>query len=313
MSAARFGLIAMLAWCFISAAADVYVGKLVATIDPTLLCFGIFSCSVIFFIVLNLKNRLILYTKISTHFKTILMINITTFLAWYFTIYPLKYIEPSIVVAVILATLPIATLISSIALNSDNAVATLRNFIISILLFFGIGFLAVVVFSHHSAIKHTPLWPTIGSFLGCMTSGFALGINNIHTKQLSRAGFTPIDILSTRFILTVLISGLLIRHQIYSVVHHDVWLYIIIAALAIIIIPQIIFQYALRAIEPLTTSIIGSFKAVVVFGMEILNQQLILTAWTIMGVIYLTCVAISGTLLQNRKNIVSQKQQTTHH
>jgi drug/metabolite transporter (DMT)-like permease len=298
---ARFGLIAMLSWCLISAGADVYVSKIVATIDPTLLCFGIFLCATLFFAIWNFKNRQALYKKIGTHFKTLVKINITTFIAWYFTIYPLKYIEPSIVVAVILATLPIATLISGILLKSDKAVATSHNITVSVLLFFGISFLAAIVFTHHSAMQHVSLLPAILSFLACIASGFALGVNNIHTKQLSRSGFTPVDILTTRFLLTVLVTGLIIHHQIPTVIHHYEWLYILIAGLAMVIIPQTIFQYALQAVEPYTTSIIASLKAVAVFGLEFFNQELILTAWTIVGVAYLACVGISGTLLQNRR------------
>ena len=295
----------MLAWCLVSAGADVYVGRIVATIDPTLLCFGIFMCAVVFFALWNFKNRRSLYAKVRTHLTTLVMINITTFIAWYFTIYPLKYIEPSIVVAVILATLPIATLLSGVWIGSDKAVATRRNMAVCVLLFLGIGFLAMIVFTHRSAMQHAAFWPTVLSFVACIVSGVALGVNNIHTKQLSRSGFTPIDILTTRFIFTVLLTGLIARHQIPTVIHHYVWLYIVIAGLTMVIIPQTIFQYALRAIEPLTTSVIGSLKAVVVFGLEFFNQELVLTAWTIIGVVYLTGVALSGTVLQNRKKVAS--------
>ncbi len=81
-----------------------------AKIEPELLCFAIFVISALFFLLYNVKNLPALYQKVISNSRTVLFVNVTTFLCWYGVIYPLKYIEPAIVAAIILAALPIATL-----------------------------------------------------------------------------------------------------------------------------------------------------------------------------------------------------------
>lgn len=296
----RLGLFAMLAWCVVSAFADVFTGAMASVIDPTLLCFGIFFYASLFFLILNVKNLTLIYQKIVAHFKTVVKINVATFAIWYLTIYPLKFIEPSIVGAIILATMPIATLIMGALMNYDKKLNK-QNVIISILLFVGIIFLAIIVLNHKSGIQHFSFLFTLLSLIGCVAAGVALAINSIYTKRLSKEGFSPFDILTFRFILTVLITGVLAHKSLPEIFHHAIGWHIVILAFMLIIIPQTFFQYALRELEPITTAIIAPLKPVLVFPLELLNRELILTPWTILGVAYLSIVSIGGTLIQYKR------------
>ena len=190
--------------------------------------------------------------------------------------------EPIIVVAIILASQPILTLISGFIIGYKKQISV-REFSFSALLFIGIFFLAMIVLDHKSAINHFSSFRMLIAFLACLGSGIALAINNIHTKKLSRNGFTPIDILSVRFIFMVIFTFLLVKHELHATFHGDLWLKVLIISASLIIIPQTVFQYALRELEPLTISMVAPLKPVLVFLFEFCTRELTPTFWSITG------------------------------
>lgn len=300
MKESGFAYIAMLVWCLTSAVAYVLTGVMAAIIEPILLCFGIFLVATVFFLFYNLKQLRSLYQKVLTNGRAVLFVNVTTLLCWYWTIYPLKYIEPAIVAATILAALPIATLLAGFVMGYKKELSR-QELILSILLFMGIFFLAMIVLARKSAIDHFSSLTMLLAFLCCIGSAMALAINNIHTKRLSLRGFSPIDILSVRFWLIVILAGFLARHEIHTVFVGYLWFHVAVISASLIIIPQTIFQYALRELEPVTVSLISPLKPVLVFFFEFFNKELSLSFWSLSGIVYLTVVSIAGALGQYKK------------
>src|SRR6187455_29270 len=86
----------MLLWCIVSAIAYVTTSVIETTINPVLLCFGVFFMASLTFAAYRIKNFSALKSKIKIHFKHIVLVNITTLGCWFLTIYPLKFIDPSI-------------------------------------------------------------------------------------------------------------------------------------------------------------------------------------------------------------------------
>ncbi len=176
-----------------------------------------------------------------------------------------------------------------------------QELIISILLFVGIFLLALVVLEQKSAIRHFSFLTMLWAFLCCIGSGVALAINNIQAKKLSLNGFSPIDILSIRFWLMIGLTFFLAKPEIPTIFNDSLWLPMLIIAVSFIIIPQTIFQYALRELEPLTIAIICPLNPVLVFFFEIFNRELSLMFWSLSGILYLTIISIAGALMQYKK------------
>jgi len=100
------GYLAMIGWAVTSAWASVYTGKTVANVDPIFLCFGTFLYVVIFFLATRIIQARSFIRRINTAKRYLLIVNVTTLCCWVATIYPLKYIEPSIVSSIIFSALP---------------------------------------------------------------------------------------------------------------------------------------------------------------------------------------------------------------
>jgi drug/metabolite transporter (DMT)-like permease len=294
------GFIAIMIWCAVSAGAYVFTGYIEESVDPILLCFGVFLVSTLFFGIINFKKTTQIKGKYKNNLKNIMLVNITTLGCWFLTLYPLKYIEPSIVNSVILTALPIATLIIGHVLSTNKNI-TNTDYIVSTLLFFGIFFLALVCFSQKSAMKNISLHNALIAFISCIGGGLSLAINNIYTKKLSNKGFSPFDILTVRFILITIIAGILSYSMIDKLHNLKLIIDIFIIAGSLIIIPQIVFQYSLRDLEPITISIVAPLMPILVFFSEFYNKQLHPTTWTIAGVIYISAISIVGTVIRYQK------------
>jgi drug/metabolite transporter (DMT)-like permease len=292
----KIGFFLLLLWCIVSAVAYIFIGKTANFIGTILLCFGLFSLSFIFFFILNFIKLKSLFYQCQKQKKNLLLVNITTFLTWFLTLYPLKFIEPAIVNALVLTTLPIATL--GILWKTQKNIQSILS---AVFLFLGIVFLFVILKEKKSGLQLFSA-DVIISFLCCLGAGIFLAINNIFTKKLSIAGFSPIDILTSRFILMIIITGLLSIPQIKILLLPDVFGKILLISLSLIIIPQTIFQYALKNTDPFSIAVVSSLKPVVVFFLEIFNTELALSFWTILGVSYLALVSILSSIFQYKRS-----------
>lgn len=297
-----FGFILMLLWCLVSAVAYIATSDIESTINPLLLCFGIFFVVTLTFSVYRIKNFIELKNKIKTHFKNVLLINLTTLGCWFFVIYPLKFIDPSVLNTVVLATLPIATLLISLFSYRAQRISYLDYFI-SILLFIGIFFLGIICFEQKTVMPHFALHHLIIAFGSCIASGIFLATNTIYSKKLSNNGFQPFDILAIRFILIMLVSAILSAPAIHKIINFTSIAEIIAIAFLLIIVPQIIFQYALKELEPITISMISPLMPIMIFLIGFFTIKFHPTFLTIMAVSYVCVISVVGSFFRYKNNM----------
>lgn len=295
------GFIAIIIWCIVSAIAYVFTTVAEETINANLLCFGIFLVALIFFSLTRINNLKKFQPKFKTNIRNIFIINITTFGCWFLTIYPLGFLEPSIVQAIILAVLPICTFIIGTFLYHKQNVSYF-DFLVSILFFLGIFFIVVICMEQKTIVQHFTFLNLSVAILSCIGAGIFLSINNIYTKKLSDNDFSPFDILATRFLLITIITGIFSFYEIDQLYNINVMVKIIIIAFTLVIIPQIAFQYALKGLQPITISIISPIMPVLVFIAQFSNSKLHPSFYTIVGVIYISGIAIMGSLSRYKKN-----------
>jgi drug/metabolite transporter (DMT)-like permease len=72
----------------------------------------------------------------------------------------------------------------------------------------------------------------------------------------------------------------------------------------LIITPQIIFQYALTQLEPITISMIAPLMPIMVFLIGFFTVKLHPTFLTIIGVSYICVISMLGTLMRRAYNKV---------
>jgi len=296
----RRGLIFILLWVISTSGAYVLTGEIVAHIDPILLCFGIFILASSFFLCLNGKNNKALFLRIPANIGNIVLVNIMTLGCWVFAIFPLKFIEPSIVGSISTSTLPIATIILGAFLyRSQNIYKS--DYVVSTLLVTGILFLFFICITQRSSFHYVEPMKVFLGFVFCMTSATFLAATTIFTKKLSNKGFSPIDILSFRFLLTVIFTGIFSYKTLNQLIEPNFLLSIFIVSISLIIIPQIFFQHAIKSLQPITIALVSPLMPVLTFFMQFLNKQLHPSFWSIISIGYLCIIVISSSIIRYKK------------
>jgi|GEM_PF-6539643 len=309
-----FGFISIGIWCFTCALASVFTGSLEQTEEPSVICFYVFSLASLIFFILNHKHLTDLSVKARKEMKNVLWMNITTAGSWYFFMYPLKYIEPAIVDAIIFGAIPISTLLIARVIYKKQ-IASLRDYIISgtialtIIYFIGICFLG-------KTSAHFPSWKSAFiSIVFCILGGISLAFNNIYAKKLSESGFTPLDTLTVRFLLLIFLSGFMM-HGLSSSFPWGTELLknSLIVTLTLVIIPQLAFQIAVRDLQPLSIAIILPLMPAVVFFIQFADSRLHPSIWSIGGITVICLFSIMGAVFRyqtERKVTSSIKNQNT--
>lgn len=294
------GYLAMIGWAITTAGASVYTGKVAANIDPIFLCFGTFLYVIVFFLATRIMQARSFCRKINTNKGSVLIINVTTLCCWVGTIYPLKYIEPSIVNAIIFSALPISTLLIGLVIYKNKNVAKI-DFICAGLLLLGIIYLSGIYLNNQTAIHITSTEVALCALLTTIFAGAMLAANTIYTKKLVHLKFSPFDILASRFILIIMVTVVYLCQSIFYLSSLQAWIDMAIIATTFIILPQILFQYALQYLEPITISFLTPLMLIMVYFCEFGNKDLNPQSWSILGIIYISLISLYSAFMRYKK------------
>jgi drug/metabolite transporter (DMT)-like permease len=105
-----------------------------------------------------------------------------TFGAWFFLLYPLKYIEPAIVSTITLGLGPIATIILG-ALIYKKESAHISDIFVSTLLFFVILYTIFLCFAGEALLQNVNKNTLILVIGSCFIVGFATVAGNCYTSR----------------------------------------------------------------------------------------------------------------------------------
>jgi drug/metabolite transporter (DMT)-like permease len=294
------GFILLLIWCAVSAFSRVYTGETEQHLDPIALCFYItfFSSAVFFFI--TVKNFKVVLAKSMSCLKDVVGINIATVGCWLFLFYPLKFLEPSIVGALTLCITPLSTAVISNFIYRQQTMSR-YDYIFSLLTFIMACYLIVIVFMDKSAVKHISITENIFSILCCFIVSISLAFSNIFSKKLSNTGFTPAETLTVRFIFTVFVSGIItlfIKDGRMLTTPLMTVSAIGIATLTVIIVPQLVYQSAIRELQPISVAMIAPLMPVMTFFIEFYDARLSPGIYTITGILIILGITTFGTILR---------------
>lgn len=296
------GYIYIFSWCLTAAFSTILISQANQSTDPTVLCFFSFLFSSIFFILINIRTRgNVLQNKGIA--KDLLWLNISTFFSWVMLVYPLKYIQPTVVTTIVLGTNPIATLAINRLIFRKKSTNKM-TFLITIAIFMIICYVEYLCAQGLSIIGSFNQRDILISLFCCMIAGAATAINNIFIKKLLEKNISPTQILSFRFVFTVLLTGILIYIGNIGI-QYDKSFFVNVATTSIffVICPLMLIQLALRELDPIRVAIISPLMPLVVIAFQLMDGKTNPSILMILGAIGIWMLVTLGVYTSNRKEI----------
>lgn len=289
------GFVALLTWCIFSALGKIFIFDENLVLHPAVLAFYIFSMTFLFFALLNGQNNPILFRKFSQHWQPVLGLNLATLGSWGCVIFALQYLEPSLVDVIALGFSPVATLVfSMLFLNKKSG--NRQDYVISIALFLLVCYVVWMCMMGETAlIKPVALSHTgLGLFL-CFVAGSSVSGIILFTKRLYERNFSPYEVIISRYILLILLSGtlLLFQHQ-TLLLSSAQYGNLLLLALIILIIPVYLMQISIRALHPITVSIMMPLLPVFTFCFESFSHYFYWSVYSLVAVVGLFALTALG-------------------
>jgi len=295
------GYIAAHGWCLITAFSMLLTSEVSQRLSPFIVCFFTFSLATAVFLIYNVVNLGALWGRIQGKrvIGPALGINVSSFVSWGLMIYPLTYLQPTLVATLILGVNPISTAVITRIFFKQKSPGKLVG--TSLALFIVIVFLSFRTLRGESNIPDTPYLQVVLSLLCCYMSGIAASVNNILAKRIMMNDFGIIDVMCMRFYLTIIISGIIgfSTHQV--ALNQYLVFSIFLTTLTFVIIPLVLLQIALKKLDPLRVAIISPLMPVLVVLMQLYGNVNALSQTTISATVAIWLLVSLGTYWAMRK------------
>lgn len=258
----------MTAWCVASSVGYIFTSKLLKQdVSPFFLCFSLFFCAALFFILCNSYRLSSLVALCVKQPNNILAINFTTLGCWLFSLFPLKYLQPSVTNTVVLGVTPLATLIIG-KWFYKKGIITRTDKLISAVIFLLIVLLSFFTIEHGAKSFNVKTILPYLAYFAALLAGCCLALNNIVAKNLSLSGFKPFDILSLRFILIIVVSAIFSWNKLGHL-NGDIVISLVLVSTCLVIVPQILLQFSIMYLEPLSIAIFAPFLPITILFIEV--------------------------------------------
>ncbi|QQS16984.1 MAG: EamA family transporter [Neisseriales bacterium] len=285
------GLLAILLYCLSAGLSGIWVFFDLShtAVNIWALAFVIFLVASLFFWVAQVMQGISLFRLIRTCPKTVLKLNILTLITWIAMFAAILIAEASFESAVCQAWVPITVLTCDVFAHQARwkSLRTVGVLCIAVSL---LMLVVVRVLSDECLISFNHLRQ--GIVLATL-AGLASGLYMFQSARLHHAiGCTILDVLSTRFILLLIVTAVLGREDIMHLLANDGMLIgqLVLLAIFSVILPALTFQHALAKLGDARVSLITPLVPVLS-----LIAELVLGHWqgmTIPILITITCVAV---------------------
>ncbi|WP_375779327.1 EamA family transporter [Bradyrhizobium sp. ma5] len=232
-------------------------------------------------------------------FLIFVSLNLVTAISWMGLFIGLKYAEPAIVVAFMLALGPAATVWLN-ALIRRQGVPPGPDVVVSVLIAATGSYMVWISASGNAGVE----WgarSSFGLFLA-IVAGLSLALTNILIKLLFDRGFSGRQVLAHRFYGTILLLLGLVDH--FSIVPEisQHWFAIAAVGLSTIIIPLLLIQEGVRRIEPVTVNMVLSIAPIITFLFQFFDSRIVPSSHTFVGNVLITALAVGNIYLQYRRS-----------
>lgn len=268
-----YGIIYAFLYCLMSAISMVLIGHYEQNISPFKLSFYTFLIAALFFNVLVVPKYAQFANKIKPHDKLILLINIATVTAWITTFYSLKFVEPSVVIAIIFGIIPVASILFSLKQASvknlhkqDVLFAALIALVVTMIIVY------YVFVSYHLPIAIR--YPIYLSLFLAVVSGVGTAWCMVYMKALSLHGFSAMQVMSMRFFLMIFLTALLMWHdQMTFSLNRADFLIVTLVAFLTAILPLFLFQKGIENTTPVNISFIMPLQPVITYALQMIEGR----------------------------------------
>ncbi|WP_375784681.1 EamA family transporter [Bradyrhizobium sp. Pha-3] len=226
-------------------------------------------------------------------------LNLVTAISWIGLFIGLKYAEPAIVVAFMVALGPAATVWLN-ALIRRQGVPPGSDIVVSVLIAATGSYMVWISASGNAGVE----WgarSSFGLFLA-IVAGLSLALTNILIKLLFDRGFSGRQVLAHRFYgVILLLLGLVDHFSIVPEISRH-WFAIAAIGLSTIIVPLLLIQEGIRRIEPVTVNMVLSMAPIITFLFQFFDSRIVPSSHTFVGNVLITALAVSNIYLQYRRS-----------
>ncbi|WP_245284890.1 EamA family transporter [Bradyrhizobium sp. th.b2] len=226
-------------------------------------------------------------------------LNVVTAISWIGLFIGLKYAEPAIVVAFMVALGPTATVWLN-ALIRRQGVPPASDVVVSVTIA-AIGCYMIWISASGNAGME---WGTRSSFgiVLAIVAGLSLALTNILVKLLFDRGFSVRQVLAHRFNATILLLLGLVDYSSLVLEISQHWLAIATIGLSTIIVPLLLIQAGIRGVEPFTINMVLSTAPIITFLFQYFDSRIVPSSHTFVGDVLITAVASGNIYLQYRRS-----------
>lgn len=226
-------------------------------------------------------------------------LNAVTAISWIGLFIGLKYAEPAIVVAFMVALGPTATVWLN-ALIRRQGIPPASDIVVSGTIATIGSYMVWISASGNAGVEWGPR-SSFGIALA-IVAGLSLALTNILVKLLFDRGFSGRQVLAHRFYGTILLLLGLVDHSSIAPEISQHWFAIATIGLSTIIVPLLLIQQGIRRLEPFTVNMVLSSAPVITFLFQYFDSRIVPSSHTFIGNVLITAVAVGNIYLQYRRS-----------
>ncbi|WP_091966249.1 DMT family transporter [Bradyrhizobium shewense] len=226
-------------------------------------------------------------------------LNVVTAISWIGLFIGLKYAEPAIVVAFMVALGPTATVWLNALIRRKGAPPA-SDIVVSVTIATIGSYMIWISASGNAGVE----WGARSSFgiLLAIVAGLSLALTNILVKLLFDRGFSGRQVLAHRFYGTILLLLGLVDHSSIVPEISQHWFAIATIGLSTILVPLLLIQQGIRRVEPFTVNMVLSTAPIITFLFQYFDSRIAPSSHTFIGNVLITAVAVGNIYLQYRRS-----------
>jgi drug/metabolite transporter (DMT)-like permease len=290
------GPILVLVFCVSQAFRDVYFGHAFQGVDFFAVILLAFVSSTVIFTAMPLLRDRTAFARLRGQFRTVLLANVTTALAWSCYFFGLSHLEPSIVNTLHSGMAPL-TVVAVAAFGARIAKAETVGWA-EYAGYSGIALslvaLAWVVLSGRSGMPAGSETQSLLGLAALIVSGASITLSLLYCKQLQDRGVSAEVVTSVRYILLILIAAGVVWHkgQLEGVGSFAGGATLTALTTVLIVLPLYAFQVGIGLTAPLTANVLRALGPVFVFALQQFDGRLSYSGPTLICILIYSVAAI---------------------
>ena len=273
---------------------EVYFGILLQKLDSVVVTFVLFAFAWPLFIVLHV-SRSTRRTKVAARrgreWRLLFGLNLSSSVLWVGFMVAMKWLEPSIVSALVGGFGIVATvLVNRVA--RPNSVMLQADYFSAGGIALASAFLCWVAAAGYAASVPVQPWAVAVGVLASVACGMGMAVTTVFSKMLFEQGMSSLHIYAHRFYLLVAITGsyaLANPMALHAVLEHVSAL----AGLALlgVVLPLLLLQQGIKRCEPVTTEAILAASPLFTLLFQQFDQRLEFSLFSLLGI---SCICLAA-------------------